>query len=136
MAYRDWYITQFHETLGEPLRESDGIPRAQLDKLLDGQRIPLALYEYYCVAGRHWLNTNHNELRSPDALESVDSHTIFMDENQVVVQWAIRDSELQEDDPLVYLGQLENDRLIWYAEDDTLSRFIIATWRWTLTGEE
>ena len=91
---------------------------------------------YYRVAGKHWVNSNHNQLRSLDAFKLVDEYTIFMDENQVVVQWAIRNEDLTLDDPIVYQGQVVEDGYEWFAEDWTFSRFIIAMWRWVLTGEE
>jgi hypothetical protein len=131
-----WYQSQFRETLGEPLSEVDAMTDSEIDSLLNGKQIPEAMRAYYRVAGRHWLNTNHNQLRRLDELESVDGHTIFMDENQVVVQWAIRDADLSTEDPIVYQGQLVDAAYEWYAEKYTFSRFLIAMWKWTLTGEE
>lgn len=136
MAYEKWYTDQFRDTLGETLKESDGIPDPAIDSLLKGRVIPAAMRAYYRVAGRHWLNINHNELRSADELESIDGYTIFMDENQRVVQWAIRDSEMGDDDPIVYQGQVINDHYDWSAEKHVFSRFMIDMWKWVLTGEE
>ncbi len=136
MSFDLWYISQFRDTLREPLAESDRISEAEIDAALSGQQIPAAMRSYYHVAGNHWLNTNHNELRSLESLESVDDHTIFMDENQVVVQWAIRNADLALDDPVVYQGQPLDDGYEWYPEKHTFSRFMIAMWQWMLTGEE
>ncbi|MCA9109347.1 MAG: hypothetical protein KDA52_05340 [Planctomycetaceae bacterium] len=136
MSIADWYIAQFRDTLGEPLRASDGIPDSENDDQLGSRRIPTALRDYYRVAGNHWLNTNHNHLRPLSALETVDGYTIFMDENQVIVQWALRNSDREQDDPIVYQGQLTNSTHEWHPERYSFSRFIIAMWRWTLTGED
>ena len=84
MQFQDWYTQQFSETLSEPLSEADGISADEIDALLDGQTIPLALRDYYVVAGRHWMNTHYCQLLEPSRLRTEDSHTIFMDENQCV----------------------------------------------------
>jgi hypothetical protein len=136
MTFDSWYLDQFRDTLGQPLTESDGIADSMIDRLLDGQQIPEAMRAYYRVAGNHWLNTNHNELRTLDAFESAGGHTIFMDENQVVVQWGIRDVDLTADDPVVHQGQRVDSAYEWSPEKYTFSRFMIAMWRWTLTGED
>lgn len=137
MNFDQWYICQFRGTLGEPLPDSDGIPDDRVDGLLDGKLIPAAMRDYYRVAGKHWLNTNHNSLRALDSLESIGEYTIFMDENQLVVQWAIRDSESEseEDDPIVYQGQRSDSNCEWHAEKNTFSQFMIEMWRWILTGD-
>ncbi|HUG66419.1 MAG TPA: hypothetical protein VMM76_01630 [Pirellulaceae bacterium] len=136
MTFESWYIEQFRGTLGETLSESEGIPDSIIDSLLDGRQIPEAMRAYYRVAGNHWLNTNHNQLRPLGSLEFVDGYLIFMDENQVVVQWAIRDLDLAVDDPIVYQGQHRDSGYEWHAEKYTFSRFMIAMWRWILTGED
>jgi hypothetical protein len=136
MPFDSWYVDQFRETLRVPLSETDGIPDSVIDGLLEGRQIPEAMRAYYRVAGNHWLNTNHNELRTIDSFESTDGYTIFMDENQVVVQWAIRNTDLSADDPFVYQGRRVESGYEWYAEKYTFSRFVIAMWRWILTGDD
>ena len=135
VSFDTWYIEQFRDTLAEPLGKSDGIADAAIEKALNGQQIPQAMRSYYRVAGNHWLNTNHNELRTLDSLESVDHHTFFMDENQIVVQWAIRNTDLSLDDPIVFQGQRVDDGYEWNAEDYTFSQFMMSMWKWILTGE-
>lgn len=136
MTFEQWYIEQFCNALGQPLQESDGMSDAEIDAQLDGRVIPKAMRAYFRVAGNHWLNTNHNELRRLDSLETIDGYTIFMDENQVVVQWSIRESEMKDDDPIVYQGQSTGSGYEWFAEKFVFSRFMISMWKWTLTGEE
>lgn len=67
MSFRDWYKKQFAETLSDPLTESDGIHSPEIDSLLNGREVPLALHDYYRVAGRHSLD--EFELRSITATE-------------------------------------------------------------------
>ncbi len=135
MSFDSWYIEQFRDTLGEPLADSDSIPESAIDAALNGVVIPEALRAYYRVAGNHWLNTEHNELRTPGDLIHVDGYTVFMDENQFVVQWAIRDCDLNTKDPTVFQGLCIAAGHEWHAEPFTVSEFMIAMWRWVVTGE-
>lgn len=135
MNFTEWYIEQFRETLHEPLASSDAMSELEIENALGGKSIPAAMLAYYRVAGRHWVNTNHNRLRELSAIETVGDHTIFMDENQVVAQWAIRNTDLREDDPVVFQGQQRGSAHEWYPEKYKFSTFMIAMWRWILTGE-
>ena len=136
MRFDAWYQSEFRETLGETLSEMDAMPDSTIDGMLQGKPILESMRAYYRVAGRHWLNTNHNMLRMPGDWESAGDFRIFMDENQNVVQWAIRNADLSTEDPIVYQGQQTDAGYEWYAEGYTFSRFIIAMWKWILTGEE
>ncbi len=102
MSYEAWFITQFREVLGQPLAASDGIDDETINASLGDSPLPSAMRAYYRVAGNHWLNSLHNELRPLDSLESSDGHTIFIDENQLVVRWAVRNADRTTDDPIVY----------------------------------
>lgn len=136
MKFAHWYKEQFRETLNEPLQSSDEISESDVVEALGGKTIPSAMRDYYRVAGNHWINENHNRLRDLSSLETRGNYTIFMEENQVVAEWAIRNVDLKADDPTVYQGQLNGSNYEWYPEKYTFSRFIIAMWRWTLTGED
>ena len=135
MKFVEWYQEQFRETLREPLGASDGMLESEIDEALGGKTIPSAMRDYYRVAGKHWINENHNRLRALSSLETIDDYTVFMDENQYVAQWAIRCADMNQEDPEVYQGQRIGSRYEWYAEKFTFSEFMIAMWRWTLTGE-
>ena len=136
MNFADWYNEQFRETLHEPLQPSDGMTESEIQNALGRKSVPAAMRAYYKVAGKHWINTNHNRLRELSALETVGDYTVFMDENQVVAQWAIRSSELDQEDPTIYQGQQSGSAYVWYPEKYTFSTFMIAMWRWILTGED
>ena len=133
MSIRDWYAQQFAETLSEPLSEADSISDDDIDTQIEGRTIPLALRDYYLVAGRHWMNTNYDRLLQPNELRTEDSHTIFMDENQCVSHWAFKNNDPNED-PAVYQGQFEDGRIVWYPLNQSLSHFIIESWIETCTG--
>ena len=135
MHFDDWFIAQFRDTLSEPLAEPDGLTDTQIDTALGGAPIPTSVRAYFRVAGKHWLNTNYNEWLPLGAFETVDAHTIFMNENQCVVRWAFRTDELATEDPTVFQAQPDSDPLVWHSENMPFSRFIIAMWQWVLTGE-
>lgn len=135
MNFDQWFTQQFRDTLREPLAPSDGITASELESQFGTTGLPAAMLAYYRVAGNHWLNKNHNEFRDPASLESGDGYTIFMDENQFVVQWAVRNCDFSEDDPIVYQKTNDPDSE-WYSEERTFSQFMIAMWRWILTGED
>ncbi|MFZ4661900.1 MAG: hypothetical protein ACOYNY_33125 [Caldilineaceae bacterium] len=136
MKFAEWYNAQFRETLREPLVSSDGMSALEIDTALGGKSVPAAMRAYYSVAGKHWINRNHNHLRELSALETVGDYTIFMDEHQVVAQWAIRNSDLRVDDPMVFQGQQRGSFYEWYPEKYTFSAFMITMWRWILTGDD
>jgi hypothetical protein len=68
-----------------------------------GVRLPEALREYYRVAGRlDEVNRSHHRLRTLDGLEIVGDYLMFMEENQDVLFWGIRVSDLSHSDPDVW----------------------------------
>lgn len=135
MNFDEWFIVQFRDVLSEPLNTDDGICDTEIEASLNGLQIPLSIRAYFRVAGKHWLNTNYNEWLPLGGFEPAGDHTIFMNENQFVVRWAVRTAELIEDDPIVYQAQPDKDPLQWHSEKMPFSRFIIAMWKWVLTGE-
>jgi hypothetical protein len=66
--------------------------------------IPRALFDYYSVAGGHWINEHHDHLRSIEELEWMDDKLVFLDENQRVVYWGIDRPDLKTADPIVWQG--------------------------------
>jgi len=55
-----------------------------------GVNLPAPLREYYLSVGRHKINSAHNRLLPPDALEVSQGRLVFMEENQCVVFWGVR----------------------------------------------
>ena len=134
--FEPYYETRFGEIFGEPLKPADGLGAATVQRLLAKRKltIPLALADYYAVAGRHWINTNHKELFAIKKLQWDGDTLVFMDENQWVVSWGVREQDLTEDNPIVW--QRSNTENAWYAMKYRLSQFLMATWNWTMTGTE
>lgn len=134
--FKGFYRRQFRELFGEPLASGDGLGdqgvRSRVEQF--GLTIPAALADYYAVAGRHWINENHNRLRPIEALEWMDDRLVFLEENQEVAFWGIDRADLGQADPIVWQG-VNGDPVEWYPEDFRLSRFLMAMWKWTLTGE-
>ena len=96
--------------------------------------LPCALIAYYQCAGNSPINTAYNELLLPGDLYVEQGHLIFMHENQGVVDWGIHLQDLDQDDPIVW--QRNNDDEAWYAEDHHLSSFLMACWYWEKFGED
>lgn len=135
--FERYYNECFREIFGAPLEPSDGLGEEAVRSALAriSIAIPAALFDYYALAGRHWINDNHNRLRPIAQLEWIDDKLVFMEENQCVAFWGIRRADLGEADPVVWQG-VNGDPIEWYAEDYRLSRFLMAMWKWTMTGEE
>ncbi len=136
-VFQSYYSGRFRDIFGQAPGPSDGLGgEATLAALARaGLVIPAALFDYYSLAGRHWINENHNRLRPIEALEYMDDTLVFMEENQCVVFWGIRRADLGEADPVVWQG-VNGEPIEWYAEDHRLSRFLMAMWQWTMTGED
>jgi hypothetical protein len=132
-----YYRNALQQLLTSPPKPEDGIPADKLTALLKDRnlQIPQALFDYYTLAGHLPINTQHNELRPPDKLDWLHNHLVFMDENQQIVYWAIAPDDLTTPDPTVYQG-VNDTPIAWTPEPHTLSRFLIAMWHWTLTGNE
>ncbi len=86
------------------------------------------------MAGHHWINENHNRLYPIEKLEWMGDKLLFMEENQCVVFWGIDRADLEEADPIVWQG-VNGEPIEWLAEKWRLSRFLMALWKWTMTGE-
>ena len=115
------FIAEWHS----PLKPGDGYSAAELDaaeKRL-GLKLPLALREWYQLAGkRKDITAAQNFLRSPDRLYTQEEDgarvLCFYTENQAVVNWGVLVSDLNLDDPPVYLDETGT------IENQTLSEFI------------
>jgi hypothetical protein len=136
-VFERYYNERFREIFGTPLEPGDGLGEEAVGSALAraGVAIPAALSDYYALAGRHWINDNHNRLRPIAQLEWIDDKLVFMEENQCVAFWGIPRADLVEADPVVWQG-VNGEPIEWYAEDHRLSRFLMAMWKWTMSGEE
>jgi hypothetical protein len=135
--FKSYFANCFREIFGSPPTADEGSGDEAIRERLNraGVVIPAALFDYYSLAGRHWINENHNRLRPIESLEWIDGKLVFMEENQVVSLWGIPKEHLEEADPIVWQG-VNGKPIEWYPEDYRLSRFLMAMWKWTMTGEQ
>jgi hypothetical protein len=107
MASFKRYFRDLYATFGYPLTERHAVAPDTLtaaEKSLD-LRIPPALRDFYLVAGRERrFNVAHNRILSPPEWEIDKQRLIFMDENQVVVRWAVSVRNPESADPPVSQG--------------------------------
>ena len=125
------YAKALEALLGRPLVRGDGLGPKQIESSEKRLKIklPEALKEYYELAGDLPLNKEHNRLYLPKELTVRDGWLIFMEENQAVVFWGMKTSDLGSSDPKVYQASNEPE-LRWYSERRKLSDFVLKMWRW------
>lgn len=133
MSYSTRY-GQAIRTLARPLTSEDGAPVEEIaaGELRLGTRLPMALREYYLVAGRFdQLNRAHNQLYLPHDWFIDAGNLVFMAENQEVAYWSVPVSEDPEDDPAVLQGVNTCGQPIeWYSEDGPCSDFLLVMLHW------
>lgn len=114
--------------LARPLEPEDGVPEEEIAAAEErlGIRLPAALREFYLIAGQFdQFNLAHNRLYTPEEWEVRDGKLIFMEENQVVVVWAVEGNSALEDDPPVWQGvPLEGQPMEWNIEHTLCSEFL------------
>jgi len=126
--YQESYLRTF-ATLGTKLNKQDGCSSGKIaaaEKKL-GLRLPIALRDYYFVAGRERsLNHAHNRLCALGDLEKHAGKLVFMEENQCVVVWGVAASSKAGDDPAVYQGPIvDGEPSGWFLEQRKLSVFLV-----------
>jgi hypothetical protein len=118
--------------LGRPLRREDGIPQKDLlaaEKHL-GLRLPLALREYYQLAGNATdFNCAHDRLLSPADFVVENHKLVFMEENQAVVLYSIPANPDPDDDPPVFMGTNDNP-IRWHRANEKCSVFFLVMLHW------
>lgn len=101
---------------------------------------PKVLREYYLTLGKNkQLNDTFNRLLKPKSEIdfSTDRYLVFYEENQAVVFWAIKEQDLQLDNPCVY-GNYDAVNLTqeWFIDSPTMESFLLsmAFWNGVLGG--
>ncbi|MCX2724213.1 hypothetical protein [Roseibium salinum] len=122
--------------LGLDLKPEHGMDLAPHAGILDRLAAPVALRDYYEICGLHEINRLRNRLLPPEALAIRDGRLVFLAEEQECAFWGAARSGAT--DPQVWQGVavVADPNLHWFDEALLLSDFIIAMWRWELTGEE
>lgn len=121
--------------MGLTLAAEHRLDLASLGGVFDRVHAPPALVDYYATCGRHPINRRRNTLLDPDELYVRDGHLVFLVEEQEVALWG---AAAGGPDPQVWQGNavVGGADLVWFGEELPLSDFLIAMWRWELTGEE
>jgi hypothetical protein len=134
VGFRSRYRHAFRCLVRNPLPR-DGFAPARLKdaEARLGVKLPKALWDYYALVGRHKINQVHNRLLPPDRLDVEKRHLVFMEENQGVVYWGLRRTDLGEKDPTV-LQSLDPEEDPWYSERTRCSDFLIAMLCWQAVG--
>jgi hypothetical protein len=89
-----------------------------------GVQAPMALSDYYMVAGRERrFNTCHNRLLPPSEWTIDKKRLIFMEENQSVFCWGVSIRNPDSDDPPVSQG-INEDPITWHPEHRKCSVFL------------
>ncbi|MEU7763761.1 hypothetical protein AB0B25_01345 [Nocardia sp. NPDC049190] len=120
------FIKEFVAHWMSPLTEADGFSEAELAPIEDllERRLPPAMREAYGLFGRRSdLTSRQDDFRPPTSLFVDDDEEIvtFRVENQGVVEWGVRISELvMPDPPVLVRSHLDDTWNVW------LDRFSLA----------
>ncbi len=101
MNYSKYFSQELARIHGIILNSADSIAESDFNKKCHLDKIPVALKEYYLLAGNHTINHEYNRLIPVEKLAIADGFLIFMEENQHLCCWAIRESDLLFPDPEV-----------------------------------
>jgi len=125
------YSSAMKPLIGRELTRKDGISVAQLKKCETRLKLklPAAVRDYYRIAGKLSINTEHNVLYAPLQLRIESGKLVFMEENQRVVFCGLDLKELKRSDPRVFQANNEAP-LRWVPARKTFSGFLIGMWRW------
>jgi len=120
------------------VQKRDGLPEGDLktaEKRL-GRSLPAALREMYRTAGRrHDLHEAWDRLVAPKNLIMVNKALVFYEEHDRTSAWAIRASDLDQDDPPV-VGARNEPPYPWELDHDTTSGFFLTELLWTHVRSE
>src|SRR5437867_3518320 len=87
--------------LGRPWAAVDGLPEAKVQQAETrlGVALPAGLRSFYLSVGAvDALCSVHNRILRPEELTLEEGYLIFMDENQSVVSWGIKQTEIAHAD--------------------------------------
>lgn len=144
------YLDKIRKLYNLPASNNLGFFEAEIqvaEKRL-GIVLPQALKSYYLAIGREkTVNGSHNFLFSPMELRfTSDGYLCFLGENQGVVIWGIKQTDLLDANPKIYgtsdtFGLLKMDddkKRNWFLEADTVEDFLLsmAFWNATMGGLE
>ncbi len=91
-------------------------------------KFPGVLREYYLAIGKNeMVNSSHNRLLNPDTIYfTEDRYLVFYEENQGVVQWGIKETDLSTKNPSVCGNYDTIEESDWHQETKTLEDFFLS----------
>lgn len=116
--FHECYAKLIERHVGRRPRRQDGLsePTTRRREKELGVRFPQSLRIYYRMAGNlPQLNKMHNIVYGLTDVRIEDGYLILMEENQGVVHWGFRLTDLDESDPKVW-QRVNGDPPQWYSE--------------------
>lgn len=106
----------------------DAFPEEDIQKAIKRVgRLPVVLLDYYRQLGANKkINQIGEYLYSPANLELKDGFLFFYVAEQETMWWAMRENDLQKDNPPVYACIWEDSRFKYILESETLEQFLNA----------
>jgi len=82
--FKRYYCDKISESCGAPPVPDEGLGDDAVRVELARREliIPTALFDYHSVAGRHWINENHDRLRPIEKLEWMGDKLVFLDQSK------------------------------------------------------
>lgn len=121
------YTTAIRRLYQLPEDQRYAFPEEELSALQArvGSPLPKGLMDYYrSLATQETLNSAHNRLLDPeDVFISDDGYLVFYEENQAVVYWGIKITDLVLDYPPVWGNYGTEEQPDWVQESRSLSGF-------------
>lgn len=134
------YLGKIRRLFQLPEEESSGFSETEIAAVEQSLNIklPAVLREYYLIIGKNEkVNDSHNKLLGPDTIYfTEDRYLVFYEENQGVVQWGIKESDLSIGNPSVWGNYDTIQKSVWHQETETLEDFFLsmAVYNGTLGG--
>jgi hypothetical protein len=132
VSYTGQYVELVERHLGRKPEPSDGASEAEISRAEEklGLRLPASVRDYFRVAGNlAELNKAHNRLLDLSGLLVEEGFLILMEENQAVVHWGIKTSDLAGADPEVW-QRVNSPSSEWYPEGMKFSEFLVRMFDW------
>jgi hypothetical protein len=129
--FADRYRAAFEE-LGRPLKPTDAMTTEAIAAMpLEGLLLPLALHEYYLVAGNERvLNHSFNRLLAPDDVFVDSDRVCFMEENQAIVYWGVSGMSDDANPPLEQGINVDDALIEWNSENTDCAGFLETMLYW------
>lgn len=124
------FLAQYRKLYGRfgyPLGKTHGMATSALDKAASrlGVAIPIALRDYYAVAGNERrFNRSLQTFLHPSKWFVDQQHIVFVEENQTCCWWGVSVKSRGAKDPMISQGVNHDDSIDWHKEHDRCSTFI------------